>query len=73
MGHLYSLSSFVRDERDRLWHPKVQPSQAINFPRELDALLIKISTEATMGYLQQRPVPETGSTFVGPGLQPLIK
>jgi len=52
MRDLDPLASFICDERDRLRDPKVQPSQAINFPRELDALLIKISTEATMGYLQ---------------------
>ena len=52
MGHLYSLSSFVRDERDRLWDPKVQPPQTIHFPSELDALLVEIGAQSTMSYLQ---------------------
>jgi hypothetical protein len=57
MRDLDPLASLVRDERDRLWHPKVQPPQAVHFPRELDALLIKIRTEAAVRDLQQRPIP----------------
>ena len=52
MRDLDPLARFICYKRYGFGHPKVQPSQAINFPRELDALLIKISTEATMGYLQ---------------------
>ena len=52
MRDLDPLSCFICYKRDRLRDPKVQPSQTIHFPRELDALLVEVRTEATMGYLQ---------------------